>query len=197
MTDIIVTVAPEDPDVVEGPEDMVIAMRPADVVVPVVLADDMVIVPKVADLAIGVRPNDLAVALTDIGPPGPQGPPGSGGGAGATLVSTAVVQPLGGNRIVRAVSGGVDYASSDDLADAEAILGLTQTSAILDAPVVVQTAGEMTEVSWNWTVGGAVYCGLNGLPTQDPPTSGFLCRVGKAVDSDTILINVEEAIILA
>lgn len=192
MSDIIVTVAPADPDVVEGPEDLVITQRTSEMSV-VQLADDLVVVPKIADLAIGVRTEDMAVAISNIGPPGGAGT----GGASQSIIRNAVVQPLGGNRIVRAVTGGVDYASSDDLADAEAIVGFTQTSAVLDAPVVVQTGGEMTEGSWNWTVGGPVYCGLNGLPTQVPPVTGFMCRVGKATAVDTILINVEEAIILA
>lgn len=191
MADIVVTVAPEDPDVVGLPEDLIIEQRTSDVSV-VPLADDMVIVPKVADLAIGVRVDDLAVGISNVGPPGP-----AGSGAGNSIIKQAVVQPLGGNRIVRAVTGGVDYASSDDLADAEAIVGFTKTSAILNAAVSVQTSGEMVEGSWNWTVGGMVFCGLNGLPTQVPPTSGFLCRVGKATAADTILINVEEAVILA
>lgn len=192
MTDIVVSVAPQDPAVVGEPEDLVITQRTSEMSV-VQLTDDMVVVPKLADLAIGVRTEDLAVQISNIGPPGGTGT----GGASQSIIRNAVVQPLGGNRIVRAVDGGVDYASSDDLADAEAIVGFTQTSAILDAPVVVQTGGEMVEGSWNWTVGAPVYCGLNGLPTQDPPTSGFMCRVGKATAVDTILINVEEAIILA
>lgn len=197
MPDIIVNVAPEDPDVVGLPEDLVITMRPSDMAVVVPLTEDMVVVPKVADLAIGVRPNDLVVVATDIGPPGAQGAPGPAGGATSTVVSHAVIQPLGGQRIVRALAGGVDYASSDDVADANAIVGFTQSAAILDALVVVQTAGELTEGSWNWTVGQPIFCGLNGLPTQVPPATGFLCRVGKATAPTTILIDVDESIILA
>src|SRR5436190_3465507 len=161
MPDIVVSVAPQDPAVISEPEDMEISIASSDVSV-VPLGDDMVIVPKVADLVIGVQSADLAVAISNIGPQGPAGP----SGASDVLIRTAVNQPLGGNRIVRAVAGGVDYASSDDLTGIDATLGLTQTSAILSAPVGVQISGEMTEVSWNWTVGEAVYLGLNGLPTQ-------------------------------
>lgn len=191
MSDIIVSIAPQDPAVIAEPEDMVISISSSDVSV-VPLGDDMVIVPKVADLVIGVQPADLSVAISNIGPPGRDGT-----GASDVLIRKAVNQPLGGNRIVRAVIGGVDYASSDDISGADAILGLTQTSAILNADVAVQIGGEMVESSWNWTVGDPVYCGLNGLPTQTPPTSGFVCRIGKATDVDAILINVEEAIALA
>lgn len=192
MPDIVVSVAPQDPAVISEPEDMEISIASSDVSV-VPLGDDMVIVPKVADLVIGVQSADLAVAISNVGPPGATGP----SGASAVLIREAIVQPLGGNRIVRAVAGGVDYASSDDTSGADAIVGFTQTSAILNASVAVQVSGEMIEPSWNWTVGDPVYCGLNGLPTQVPPTSGFLCRVGKATDVDAILINIEEAILLA
>lgn len=197
MTDIIVTVAPEDPDVVGLPEDLVIGLRPSDLAIVIPLADDMIVVPKVADLAIGIKPNDLIVQATDIGPPGPQGEAGPGGGASSTIVSHAVNQPLGGQRIVRAVAGGVDYASNDDPSAANAIVGFTQTAASMGQAISVQTAGELTEGSWNWIVGAPVFCGLNGLPTQVPPVVGFLCRVGKATAPTTILIDVDESIILA
>lgn len=193
--DINVSVAPEDPDVVGLPEDLQITVQ-HDLAVIVPLVDDMIVVPKVADMQIGIKPNDLAVSVSDIGPPGQQGPPGSGAGS-SVVTTTAVDQPLGGNRIVRAVAGGVDYASSDDVADADAIVGFTQTAAALGQPINVQTGGEMTEGSWDWIVGQPVFCGLNGLPTQVPPITGFLCRVGKATASTTILINVEEPFILA
>lgn len=197
MTDVFVRVAPEDPPIVSGLEDLIVQARTSDVAVSVSLADDMVVVPKLPDLNIVIRPADLAVAVSDIGPPGPQGTQGPPGGGIPIVISTAVNQPLGGQRVVKAVPGGVDYASSDDVASADAIVGITQTAAVLDAEVAVQTGAEMTDSSWAWVVGLAIYCGLNGVPTQIPPIAGFLCRVGKATAPTTILINVEEAIILA
>lgn len=192
--DFIVKVVPQDPEVIEGPEDLVVTkvLEDLKVILPV---DDMVIVPRMQDLAIGVRPSDLTVAVTDIGPPGPQGLPGDAGLSVITLIANV---PLGGHRVVKPVAGGkVDYASSNVPTDGDQILGITTGAVAEDALVDVQTGGPMEEPTWLWIVGMPVYCGLNGVLTQSPPNVGVLCRVGKAVTPTKILVNVEEAIVLA
>jgi hypothetical protein len=193
MGDLVVSVVPLEPSVALPAEDLAVGM-PADDLVVVPAVADMVVVPLQPDLAIGLPLQDLAVVATDIGPPGPQGVPGTGA---ATVVMAIAAQALGGQRVVKPVPGGeVDYASSDVVSDGDAIVGLTQGAVVAGAIAVVQTGGVMEDTAWNWIVGGVVYCGLNGVPTQTPPASGFMCRVGKALEPTKLYINVEEAVIL-
>lgn len=195
MPDIVVAVVAQDPAPVELPEDLSVSTPQEDMVV-VLPVEDLVAIPLQQDLAINVPLQDMAITELEGGPPGPQGPPGPSGSSEVVVFPAA--QALGGHRVVKPVPGNeVDYASSNVATDGDKILGITQTAAVEDADVVVQVGGLMTEGSWNWTVGGAVYCGIDGVLTQVPPTVGFVCRVAKALTPTQILINVEEAFILA
>ena len=192
--DLVITVVPP-PTTAEGPDDLQVIQPHGPTVT--VLTDDLVTVPLAADLVIVTPLPDLTVSASWEGPPGPQGPPGAPGQAGASFYVAVAFQDLGGNRVVKPLPAGqVDYASSNVPSDGDQILGITQGAAMQGETVNVQTTGPMAESSWNWVVGGAVYCGLNGVLTQVPPTAGFLCRVGKATQPTEIFINVEEAIIL-
>lgn len=194
MPDLIVTVAPQDPNVVPPPEDVSVSLVEEDlrVVLPV---QDMVTVPLTNQLAVSAQPADLVVVATELGPPGPPGPAGP---SGTPVVIREAAAALGGHRVVKPVPGNqVNYASSAVPSDGDQILGITQSAANEGDDVAVQVVGEMNEGSWNWTTGGAIYCGVNGVLTQVPPTVGFLCRVAKAISPTSILVNVEEAFILA
>lgn len=146
-----------------------------------------------ADQIITLPPVDVIVTA----PQGPRGPPGADGAAGEASVVREAAQALGGQRVVKALdTGEVDYASSDQPDDGDLILGITKGAVNAHEDATVQTGGTMTDVTWTW-IAGPVFCGLNGVLTQTVPTSGFVCRVAKALSASTILINVEEAIILA
>lgn len=129
-------------------------------------------------------------ALLASGPPGPAGP------AGGAELTRAAAQALGGHRVVRALGdGSVNYASADEIAHAELILGVTMEAAAMGASVRVRSAGEISEGSWAWAL-GPVFCGLNGVLTQTPPASGFLRQIGFADAADRIIIDLKPAIIL-
>lgn len=189
--DLVITLIPQDPGVAAVAEDLAVATQPDDVVV-ALQANDLVAILIAADLAVTVPLQDLAVTSTMLGPPGPAGP------AGASPVYVAVAfQPLGGNRVVKPLPAGqVDYASSDVPTDGDQILGITQGAVGAGEQVNVQTGGMITDATWNLLVGQPVYCGVNGVLTQNPPAFGFMCRVGKATKPTQILVNVEEAILL-
>lgn len=141
-----------------------------------------------------LTPKAIPQVSAVVGIPGPPGPPGE---LGEQVVQRVAAVALGGNRVVKPVADGqVNYATSDFVPDANIILGITQGAAIQGDIIDVQIGGTMEEPSWNWTI-GQVFCGLNGVLTQTPPTTGFLCRVGRAIAPTTIVISVEEAILLA
>jgi len=200
VSDLIVTQPPQDdlkvtvqplPTAAPEVDDMVVTIPPQDMVIQLP-QDDMQIKMRVDDLVVAVPPVGLQVTMTDMGPIGMPGPAGD-----APIIDTTADVAIGGHRVVRSVPDGkVDLASSDVASHGDQILGITQNAAVAGDTLHVQTAGLMVEGSWNWTV-GPVYCGLNGLLTQVVPDAGFMCRVAKALSTTTILINVEEAVLLA
>lgn len=103
---------------------------------------------------------------------------------------------LGGHRVVCAVPGGVNLASSDDMNNAAAAVGLTIAAASAGDPVPVVTHGHVVEPSWSFEI-GPVYLGLAGLLTQDPPVTGCVLRVGRATAPTVLLVDLDEPYFLA
>lgn len=95
-------------------------------------------------------------------------------------------------RVVRGDgSGGVVYASSDDASNADAIVGITTTAALLGDSVSVRIGGSMTDSSWNWSL-GTIWLGLNGALTQTPTETGALVPVARAISPTRIVVDVEQ-----
>ncbi|MBY0252874.1 MAG: hypothetical protein K2X54_16095 [Methylobacterium organophilum] len=103
---------------------------------------------------------------------------------------------LGGHRVVCAVPGGVDLASSDDAESAGAVIGLTTAAAAAGTPVPVVTHGPVTEPSWSFAI-GPVYLGRDGLLIQDPPATGCVLRIGRATAPTVLLVDLDEPYFLA
>lgn len=103
---------------------------------------------------------------------------------------------LGGHRVVCAVPGGVDLASSDDSDSAGAVIGLTTAAAAAGVPVSVVTHGPVVEPSWSFAI-GPVYLGRNGMLTQDPPVAGCVLRVGRATAPTVLFVDLDEPYFLA
>ncbi|MFN3465249.1 MAG: hypothetical protein ACK4X1_14365 [Terricaulis sp.] len=124
---------------------------------------------------------------------GQRGPAGAPGGA---EFSRKAAQALGGHRVVRALANDeVDYASSDEIAHAALIVGVTMGAASAGAAILVRGGGELQDDSWSWSL-GAVFCGLNGVLTQTPPASGFIRQIGIADAPDRIIIDLRPPIML-
>lgn len=122
-------------------------------------------------------------------------------GADGNLIYTHTAgQVLSGHRVVRidAATGKAVYADNSVLADAGALLGVTLGAAVLNASVRVQAFGELTEATWTWTPGAALYLGTAGQLTETPPElpAVFSECVAFALTATTILIDTEIPIIL-
>jgi hypothetical protein len=106
-------------------------------------------------------------------------------------------QSLGGHRVVRKTATGVNYADSSQIASAGTAIGITigAVSAGQNAMIAV-TGMDIVEPSWNWSP-GAIYLGLNGLMTQSAPISGFIQRIGIVTGPTSILVSVEQPLIVS
>jgi hypothetical protein len=103
---------------------------------------------------------------------------------------------VSGHRVMKIAIGGVTYASSDHIHDANLVLGITMNAGSAGNKVDVQLSGEMTEPSWNWIAGDPVFCGTDGMLTQTMPTSGFAIIMAEAILPQTIIVTIKSPIIV-
>lgn len=129
-----------------------------------------------------------SVDILCVGLQGPQGTPGAGGAQ--TIVYNAG-EPISGHKVVRMDSGLVYIADSSNDAHLGQAIGISTNAASIGNPVTVQTIGEITDASLVFSTPGPVFVGTNGAVTQTAPSTGWIQRVGTALDSDSLLINFE------
>jgi hypothetical protein len=120
--------------------------------------------------------------IIEIVSPGPQG-----GTAEVGVLDVVAGATISGHRAVKPLSSGkVSYASNTTPGDIDLPIWLTLSAAVLDAPLAVVTFGEVSEPSWSWTPGEAIFLSTNGMLTQTPPSSGFLLQVAAAIQATVL-----------
>lgn len=112
----------------------------------------------------------------------------------ATYLKAA--RPLSGHRVLKITPDGADYASSAIIADAASVIGISVDAADAGQPIKIQTAGELSEPSWAWTVGQPVYNGVDGVLTQVGASAGYSLVVGVAIEATSILVAMKQPIVL-
>ena len=132
----------------------------------------------------------LVVTLSDQGPPGPPGAPGPAGGAALQRLAGETLSAL---RVVYELNGSVFLLEPDDEEHIELLLGITITAAVTGSAVNVQLIGAIDDDAWS-LIPGPVWLGANGALTQIPPASGFDVRIGSAVSTSRVTINIEEPV---
>lgn len=144
----------------------------------------------------GVRSPDPTYPRVPIqGPPGPQGIPGPSGGT--TLERTADVV-LSAYKVVYATAGdGANYADHTQLLHRLGLLGITLHAASSGSLVQIIRSGELEEATWSWTPELPIYCGVGGMLTQVPPTTGWLGQVAYATSPTSIIVNLGPPVLLA
>lgn len=110
------------------------------------------------------------------------------------LLTITAAEPLGGHRV--ATVGGL-YADSSNPAHAYAVAGITLQAVSTGATVDAQYIGELTESSWNWTPDEPVFLGSAGMLTQAAPDVGFILQIGIPTTSTTLLIDIQQPLIIA
>lgn len=141
------------------------------------------------------NPVSKTIELVTKGPQGEQGPEGPPGPAGGNVVQLQAVGVLGGHRVVRSVPGGIGYASANDPAHGDDVVGLT-LQAGADEPINVQVAGEVVEPSWDWAPQEPIFLGADGMLTQVPPEepAAFVLVFGFATSPTSLMIRIEPPI---
>lgn len=120
------------------------------------------------------------------------------GGLAGVRFNALAGRDLSGHRIVRSVDGTADYADNETPEHQPGPFWLTLGAAAAGALVPVTASGEVHEVSWEWTVGGAIYLGANGQLTQTPPAepAAFSVQLGVALTATSLFFDPGTPIVL-
>ena len=117
--------------------------------------------------------------------------------SGAVALSRRAAGALSGHRCVSAMADGrIAYTHPDDPQSMATLLGITLGAGLDGDDVNVAAFGLVTEPTWAWTPGAALYVGANGALTETPPDEGLLRRVGVAVTGTQIHVAVGEPVFL-
>lgn len=116
------------------------------------------------------------------GPPGVQGPPGDVGNE----VEAVAGENLSAGRVVVVSAGKVYYFQPTNTAHAGRAYGVTKHSALLNAAVVVITAGQVTDASFIFPSDTPLFAGVDGEIGPTPHPTGLVQYVGFGVASTII-----------
>jgi hypothetical protein len=134
------------------------------------------------------------VHVLSVGPQGPRGPAGSAGGGGSTVETYVAGATINGHRVVVTDASGLAiHADPTDAAHANAATKIALGAAMTGEDVQVQLVGRITEPSWNWTPGGTIYVGAEGVLTQVVPADPSVYSKPVAVaETATRILIVQE-----
>ena len=135
--------------------------------------------------------------IVEVAQQGAPGRPGADGGAVMSYIATAA---LGGHRVLTLnAANELAYATTEALADAGRIVGLSLNAAGPGGAISVQRSGEVDEPGWNWDLGKPVWLGINGLLTQavPEPPAAFSLIVGFPVTPTRLFLSFREPISLS
>lgn len=143
------------------------------------------------------EPGPRGKPSTVPGPPGKKGDQGDQGPAGPDPGLTTVVAgtTIHGRRVIRLADAGLAY--HPDIMDNThvlQVLGISIEAASTGNSFPVRTSGPMSDVSWNWSP-GYVYCDDQGVLTQSVPASGWLQRVARVINPNTLNIDIDSPFI--
>ena len=105
---------------------------------------------------------------------------------------------IGIHKVVKVGDDGkVYYVSCDVLSDAYKVVGLSLNSANVGENVRILLFGKLQDNSFNFDTAKPIFLGLNGQIVQElPGEAQFIQVLGKVLNSNEILFDLDEPIIL-
>ncbi|MBF0402179.1 MAG: hypothetical protein HQL90_15610 [Magnetococcales bacterium] len=103
---------------------------------------------------------------------------------------------VGGQRMVILNQQGKLLHADHTIPDhAGRIVGLTLTSGVAGATVIVCRFGLVVDPAWQWDAAKPrLFLSSNGTLTQTVPTTGFVCVVGHCISATQLFIDIQPAI---
>lgn len=100
---------------------------------------------------------------------------------------------ISGDRIVYADASGDVFAADSGTTAAGSVVGMSRNAAAMGATVNVITAGRITGLA-GLTPGAVYFVGSAGAITPTPPASGLLQRVGVALTTSVLVLQLGEPV---
>lgn len=137
-------------------------------------------------------PDDFVLDFGDT----PSPPSGS---TTTIVVNGTAAADLSGHRVVTPRDDGTFEYADNTTTGVERPLFLTTGAIMTGASADVVSFGYVTEPTWSWTPGEALYLGTNGFMTQTPPTGAnvMLQEVARVITPTKILFDCRVLIELA
>lgn len=115
------------------------------------------------------------------------------GPSGDAILQRQAGENISALRAVYELNNEVFYLDPADSDHIELLLGISFTSAPAGQLLSVQRSGVMDDSGWSW-IPGPIWLGSNGALTQSPPTTAYDVRIGAAVSTTRITLNIQDAI---
>lgn len=100
-------------------------------------------------------------------------------------------EDIGVYKMVAISSGNAVLADHTNPAHSRSTLGINDTFTTTGNQTSVIVVGEIVNVGWSFTVDDPVFLSTTGDLTQTIPTTGFLLKIGIALASDKVLIDIQ------
>lgn len=125
------------------------------------------------------------------GPQGATGASGEGADASFNSIASGTIQS---NMVVASDGAGRVYVPDlTNPSDVTRVVAIASTAGTDGQAITCKTAGQLTEVAWNWQP-GPVYCAASGgTLTQTPPETGAVLQAGVAISPTTIQVGIRPA----
>jgi hypothetical protein len=124
----------------------------------------------------------------------PIGTTGNGGDPSNALDPLPAASSLSALRIVSRVGNSYTYSDPSSTNSVWAISGLTAQAVGLGEVFTPVRDRTISDAAWNWELGKPIFLGAAGALTQFPPTNNHLVIVGRALNPQTLFIQIEEPI---
>jgi hypothetical protein len=108
------------------------------------------------------------------------------------VITVTPISNLGGNRVVMANN---EYADNTILSTVGKAIGFTKNAVNSGSPVEIINNNFLDGFS-GLTINENIYLSINGTITQTVPTTGYIQNLGIAISSTSILINIQQPLVL-
>jgi hypothetical protein len=105
-------------------------------------------------------------------------------------------ETIGMGRVLMADGGKVFYFEPGDESNSDKVVGISNGDALINSTVTVTAAGVLQMGGWGLTPDAVYYAGPVGAIITSPPISGVYLRIGSAIDSTKLKIELSDPIIL-
>lgn len=105
-------------------------------------------------------------------------------------------EDISGHRVVVISDSGILKADINNINHTNLTLAVTTQAGTIGNNIKVLITGQLTEPSWNWSYDNPIWVGPDGVLTQIPPITGWLCQVATVINPTSILISPKQPLIL-